>query len=64
MSEDSITRYEFNLLKESIEERLSKVDNSLLAIWGKIDKRLPWSVLVIVSFLSSLVVGLLVALLK
>jgi len=64
VSEDSITRYEFNLLKESIEERLSKVDNSLLAIWGKIDKRLPWSVLVIVSFLSSLVVGLLVALLK
>ena len=64
MSEEPITRYEFALLKEGIEERLSKIDNSLIAMWKKIDGRPDWSVLIIISLLSSLVVGLSVLLMK
>ena len=60
MSEEPITRYEFALLKEGIEERLSKIDSSLIAMWKKIDGRPAWSVLIIISLLSSMVVGLLV----
>ena len=64
MSDEPITRYEFGLLKEGIEGRLSKIDDSLMAMWRKIDGRPAWSVLVIISLLSSLVVGLSVLLMK
>jgi len=64
MSDEPITRYEFGLLKEGIEERLSKIDNSLIAMWKKIDGRPAWSVLIMISLLSSLVVGLSVLLMK
>lgn len=64
MSDETITRYEFSLLKDSIEGRLIKIDENLEAMWRKIDGRPAWSVLIIISLLSSLVVGLTTLLLK
>lgn len=64
MSDDPITRYEFALLKDGIEGRLIKIEESLMKMWSKIDGRPSWSVLVIISLLSSLVVGLSVVLVK
>ena len=58
MTTEYIPREEFDLQREHISERLDKVDKSLMAMWKKLDGRPSWSVLIIISTLSSLCVGL------
>lgn len=59
MTTDSIPREEFVMHKEFLSGRLDKIESSLEKVWEKMDGRPSWSVLMIISFLSSLVVGLL-----
>lgn len=63
MTVEFIPREEFSQHKDFIDARLSKIDISLEKLWQKYDGRPTWSVLVIISFLSSLCVGLVVDLL-
>lgn len=58
MAAEFVPREEFGQHKEFIDTRLNKIDLSLEKMWEKFDGRPSWSVLVIISFLSSLVVGL------
>lgn len=64
MAVEFVPREEFGQHKEFIDTRLNKIDLSLEKIWEKFDGRPSWSVLVIISFLSSLCVGLLVILFR
>lgn len=64
MVQESITRYEFTLMKDGIDAQLLEIKKSLEAMWLKIDGRPSWATLIIITFLSSLVVGLTVLLLK
>lgn len=69
--DEPITRHEFNMLQDNIKEyrhgvrdQIEEINRSLKAMWTKMDGRPSWSVLVIISLLSSLVVGLSVVLVK
>jgi len=68
--EELVTRYQCEILRngiverlDSIEKSLEKFDISLDKIWKKIDGRPSWAVLVIITFQTSLIVGLIVGIL-
>jgi len=68
--EELVTRYQCEILRNGMVERLDKIekvlenfDISLDKIWKKIDGRPSWAVLVIITFQTSLIVGLVVGIL-
>lgn len=71
MGEDEyVSRKEFEMLtanigdyRSTLKEQLREIDGSLKAMWQKIDGRPSWSVLAIITLLTSLVVGLIVGIL-
>jgi len=69
--EELVTRYQCEIIRngivkrlDDIDGRLNSIDNRLEAIWSTIGGRPSWAVLVIITLLSSLVVGLTVLVLK
>ena len=69
--EEIVGRKEFDMLlgnikdyRAGIQGELIKIDGSLTRMWQKIDGRPSWAVLVIITLLTSLVVGLTVGILK
>lgn len=68
--DETVGRKEFDMLLGNIKEyrvgiqnELVKIDSSLTRMWIKIDGRPSWAVLVIITALSSIVVGLVVGIL-
>lgn len=66
LSEEPISRAEFEMLQDSIQEHkanlkdeLGEIKKQLKAMWSKMDGRPSWAVLSIITFLSSLVAVLL-----
>ena len=55
LSDDElVTRYQCELIRNGMIERLDKIERSLEAMWKKIDGRPSWMVLIVVSFLTTL----------
>ncbi len=59
MSPTDVSREEFEMLQRLLERDLSKIFLSLDSLWRKIDGRPSWTVVIVITLLSSLVVGLL-----
>lgn len=69
--DETVGRNEFEMLLTNIKDyrvgihtELAKIDANLTRMWQKIDGRPSWAVLMIITLLSSLVVGLSVGILK
>ena len=61
--EELVTRYQCEILRNGMIERLDSIEQSLEKIWKKLDGRPSWAVLVIITLQSSLIVGLIVGIL-
>ena len=61
--EELVTRYQCEILRNGMIERLDSIEQSLEKIWKKLDGRPSWAVLVIITFQTSLIVGLVVGIL-
>lgn len=61
--ESNVSRYECDILRGGMVDRLNKIDGTMEAIWEKIDGRPSWAVLVLISLQSSIIVGLVVGIL-
>ena len=61
--ENNVSRYECDILRGGMVDRLNKIDSTMEAIWKKIDGRPSWAVLVLISLQSSVIVGLMVGIL-
>jgi len=61
--EELVTRYQCEILRNGMVERLDSIEKSLEKIWKKLDGRPSWAVLVIITFQTSLIVGLIVGIL-
>lgn len=55
---DPISRHEFDMLQEHIDGKLTEIQESLLAMWKKIDGRPSWAVVTVIS-IETTVIGIL-----
>ena len=61
--DELVTRYQCEIIRNGMLERLDSIEQSLEKIWKKLDGRPSWAVLVIITLQSSLIVGLIVGIL-